>query len=188
MIRTLTWIGGLTALLVVLVAGRYAYRTLMLWDGRTPEGYQMLTAMPGASGFEPKALPAGPRLENQSTTDLAVNFGYKVGDTPYSYSLVLRFPQGANDGQATLTVRHATRSASLDAAAVRRWDEPRKAFSVALTDTFAVQPAVPALCLKAVIGPRQAGYDLKDASLCIAQRDGSGACHLETLACGLIRQ
>ena len=188
MIGPFRLIAGAVALLLLLVAGRYAYRALMLMDGRTPEGYQMLTSMPGAAGFEPKALPPGPVLENQSTTDLAVNFGYKVGEIPYSYSLALTFPDRADAGRATLTVRHATRAASVDGEALRRWDEPRKAFAVALTDTFAVEPAVPSLCIKAVIGPERKDYDLKAASLCIAQRDHAGNCHPETLACGLIRQ
>ena len=188
MIRPLKWIGGLVALLVVLVAGLYAYRTLMLWEGRTPEGYLLLTPMPGTPGFEPTVMPARPTLANQSATDVAVDFGYKVGAIPYSYSLALSFSAGSNDGNATLTVRHATRSASVEAPVVRRWDEPRKAFSVALTGALAVEPAVPALCLKAVIGPNPTRYDLTAASLCVAQRDGTGACHPETLACGKIHQ
>ena len=188
MSRPLKLIGGAAVLLILLVAGRYAYRVLMLWDGRTPEGYQMLTALPDTPGFEPKIMPAGPVLDNQSTTDLAVNFGYNVGHIPYSYSLALAFPPSSDTGHATLTVRHATRSASVETDVSRRWDEPRKAYAVALTGTFAIDPAVPSLCIKAVIGPSQKNYDLKEASLCVAQRDTAGTCHPETLACGRIRQ
>ena len=87
-----------------------------------------------------------------------------------------------------MTVRHSNRSASVESVAVRRWDEPRKAYSVALQNRFDLEPSVPALCIKAVIGPDEASYDLKNGSLCIAERDGNGTCHPETLACGLIRQ
>jgi hypothetical protein len=187
MTRTLTLIGGLVVLMAALVAGLYAYRSLMLYDGRTPEGYPMLTALPGSQSFEPINLPKAPVLENQSTSDLAVNFGYKVGGIPYSYSLELAFPPGATAGRAKVTARHATRSATIDAPANRAWDEPRKAYAVALEDKFDIDPAVPALCIKAVIGPRDVGYELSGASLCIAQRDNRGTCHPETLACGLIR-
>ena len=87
MTRPLKLIGGAIALVLILVAGLYTYRSVMLWDGRTPEGYQMLTVVPNASGFEPAALPPGPVLENQSMSDLAVNFGYKVGGIPYPIRL-----------------------------------------------------------------------------------------------------
>lgn len=175
-------------LLIVLVVGLYVYRTVMLWDGRTPEGYKLLTAMPDAMGFEPTDLPKGPVLENQSTSDLAVNFGYRVGDIPYSYSLVLAFAPQGMDGHATVTARHSTRSASVETATVRRWDAPRKAYAVALHEKFNIQPTVPSLCIKAVIGPDPSNYDLKDGSICVAQRGTNGDCHAETLACGLIRQ
>lgn len=175
-------------LLVVLLGGLYVYRALMLWDGRTPEGYQLLTAVPDSMGFEPTELPKRPVLENQSTSDLAVNFGYRVGNVPYSYSLVLAFAPKGTDGHATVIARHATRSASIETATARRWDEPRKSYAVALQEKFDIQPSVPSLCIKAVIGPDQSNYDLKDGSVCVAQRDGHGGCHPETLACGLIRQ
>lgn len=196
MTRPLRLFGGVIALVLLLTAGLYSYRSLMLLDGRTPEGYQLLTPMADAQSFEPRALPAEPVLENQSPTDLAVNFGYKVAGIPYSYSLELMFPsKGAGKpdaasldiGKAKITVRHATRGATVDGAVTRRWDAPRHAYAVAVEDGFQLEPAVPALCVKAVIGPSQTGYDLKDASLCIAQRDVKGACHAETLACGLIR-
>ena len=187
MARPFKFAGGVVLLVVVLVGGLYAYRSLMLWGGRTPEGYQMLTPMPGATGFEPTALPVKPVLESQSSKDLAVNFGYKVGDVPYSYSLVLAFPADSEEGRAVVTVRHSNRSTSSESKAVRRWDEPRKAFAVALEHTFNIQPKVPALCIKAVIGPNRTAYDLHDASICIAQRDATGQCHPETLACGVIR-
>ncbi len=188
MTRPFKLVGGLAILMVVFVSGLYAYRSLMLWGGRTPEGYQMLTPIPGASGFEPSMQPPGPILDNQSSSDLAVNFGYKVGGIPYSYSLVLEFPRESEDGRAVVTVRHSNRSASSQSTTSRRWDEPRKAFAVAINETFDSEPKAPALCLKAVIGPSKSNYDLKDATLCIAQRDASGQCHPETLACGLIRQ
>ena len=181
-------IGGAVLVLLLLVLGLYAYRKLMLFGGRTPEGYELLTAMPGATGFEPTALPSGPVLENESTSDLAVNFGYKVGTTAYSYSLALSFPGGDEHGKAKVIARHAAHSASVEATAIRRWDEPRKAYAVALIDDFGSPPGVPSLCIKAVVGPSQARFDLKDGSICIAQRDRTGQCHPETLACGLIRQ
>lgn len=187
MSRPFKLIGGLVALVLVLMAGLYGYRSLMLYEGRTPEGYQLLTPMPGVEGFEPKAMPPGPTLTNQSASTLAVNFGYKVGNIPYSYSLALTFPDGSTSGHATMTVRHANRDASVEASTVRRWDEPRKAYIVALQDRFDIEPAVPALCVKAVIGPQASSYDLRDASICVAQRDAGGNCHPETLACGLIR-
>ena len=179
---------GVGVLLVVLVGGLIGYRSLMLYDGRTPEGYPLLTAIEGSEGFEPTTLPAKPVLENQSTDDLVVNFGYRVADISYSYSLALAFPDGGEQGQAKLVARHDARGATLDVPVVRRWDEPRHAYAVALADRFAIDPAVPALCVKAVIGPNLATYDLKDATLCIAQRDVGGGCHPETLACGAIRQ
>ncbi len=186
MFRPFKFIGGLVALVVLLVAGLYAYRSLMLYEGRTPEGYQLLTPV-AAQSFEPQTLPQEPVLANQSPRDLAVNFGYKVGTIPYSYSIALSFPGPDDVGRAIVTVRHSTRDASVEASTVRRWDEPRKAYAVALQDKFDIQPAVPALCIKMLIGPQTKSYDLHDASLCVAQRDVSGACHPETLACGLIR-
>ena len=179
---------GVVLLFGVLVSGLYGYRSLMLWGGRTPEGYQLLTPMPGATGFEPSTQPSGPVLESQSSSDLAVNFGYKVGGIPYSYSLVLDFKRDADQGHAILTVRHSNRSASSESDTVRHWDEPRKAYAVALADAFSLEPKAPALCLKAVIGPSKTRYDLADGSICIAQRDATGECHPETLACGIIRQ
>ena len=74
---------------------------------------------------------------------------------------------------------------------MRRFDEPRHAYAVALSGSFGAPsrggPVVPALCIKAVIGPSKADYDLTGASICVAQRDAAGECHPETLACGLIR-
>ena len=107
---------------------------------------------------------------------------------PYSYSLMLAFAHDADEGQATVTVRRANRSASTVCAVARRWDEPRGAYAVAVTDRFDAEPKAPALCMKAVIGPSKGSLDLRNASLCIAQRDTDGQCHAETLACGLIRQ
>lgn len=185
--RVLATLGALAALIVVLVAGRYAYRSLMLFDGRTPEGFELLTRMPGAAGFEPTALPPGPRLENQASGSLDVEFGYKVDAIPYSYSLDLAFPASAQEGKASVTVRHATRSQTVTMKAVRRWDTPRGAYAVALEPVFDMQPSVPALCIKTVIGPSLATLQLKDGSICVARRDRDGQCHPETLACGLVR-
>ncbi len=188
MTRSFKVIGGAVLVPLLLVLGLFAYRKLMLFGDRTAEGYELLTAMPGATGFEPTILPSGPVLENQSTGDLAVNFGYKVGTTAYSFSLALSFPDKDEHGKAKVIARHATQSASVDATAVRRWDEPRKAYAVALIDDFGSPPGVPSLCIKAVIGPSETRFDLKDGSICIAQRDRAGHCHPETLACGLMRQ
>ena len=186
--RSLKLIGGACALAVLLVAWRVGYRAFVQSQGRTPEGYLLLTAIPDASGFEPKDLPSGPILSNQSASDVAVNFGYKVGGIPYSYSLSLAFPPKAEAGNATLTARHGGRDASVDTPAIRRWDAPRKAFSTALEARVDPRPAVPALCIKTVLGPSDTSFELEGASICIAQRDATGACHPETLACGLIRQ
>lgn len=188
MSRPLKLIGGAIALVVLLVAGLYARRALMLYDGQTPEGYRLLTALPDAESFEPKTLPDGPVLENQSPSDLEVNFGYKVGGIPYSYTMALRFRGSGDDGRATVTVHHGARDASVETNVVRRWDAPRDAYAVAVEDKFdIIQPPVPSLCIKAVVGAQTKSYDLKAASICVAQRDGTGTCHPETLACGLIR-
>ena len=181
-------VAGVVLALVVLVGGLYALRSLMSVNGRTPEGYPLLASVPGAAGFEPGTMPDKPVLGNESTSDLAVNFGYRVADTSYSYSLDLAFPNHGEQGHAKLIARHATRSAAVDVPVTRRWDAPRGAYQVAVQDRFDIEPPVPALCLKAVIGPSLATYDLKTASICIAQRDSKGDCHPETLACGQIRQ
>ena len=159
----------------------------MLSQGRTPEGYALLTALPGSASFAPAELPAHPVLENSSPDDLVVDFGYRVGGISYSYTLALAFPPGGDQGEARVTARHASRAASVEAATTRLWDAPQDAYAVALQDTFDIDPAVPSLCIKALIGPRRTGYDLAHASLCVAQRDGKGNCHPETLACGQIR-
>ena len=201
--RPLRLAGAVVLLFVLLVGGLYAYRSLMLFDGRTPEGFQLLTPMPNSAGFEPAAQPRGPVLANRSASGgLAVDFGYKVGSIAYSYALTLDLPrdgrqgdasqgdasQGdASQGEAEVTARHANRTASSRTAAVPRWDEPRQAYAVALTETFDTEPKVPALCFKAVVGPSLQHLDLAHASICIAQRDMQGQCHPETLACGLIR-
>ena len=188
------WLGlvGAAVLAVAVVAfGLVGYRAMMRWTGRTPEGYQILTAVPGASGFEPAKLPAGPVLESQSSRDLALNFGYRVAGVAHAYSLVLDFPRDAEEGHATLVARIGRRSLTCESGAVRHFDEPRHAYAVALAGSFKGFPregaAVPALCVKAVIGASKADYDLADASICVAQRDAAGECHPETLACGLIR-
>ena len=181
-------IAGVVLAVAVLIGGLYALRSMMSFNGRTPEGYKLLASVPGAAGFEPETSPATPVLENESTSDLAVNFGYRVADISYSYSLDLAFPDRGEQGHAKLIARHATRSATLDVPVTRRWDAPRGAYQVAVQDRFDIEPPVPALCLKAVIGPSLATYDLKAASICIAQRDSKGDCHPETLACGQIRQ
>jgi hypothetical protein len=185
MSRPLKLLGGALALVILLAGVLYAYRSMMLAEGRTPEGYKLLTAAP-AAGFEPSGLPQRPILANTASQGLAIDFGYVVGGIPYSYSLTLRF-EGSDAGRATVTARHATREASVETPAVRRWDAPRRAFAVALQDRFDLEPAVPALCIKTVIGGDSAPLDLRDASLCVAQMDATGACHPETLACGTIR-
>lgn len=188
MTRALKLAIGLGVLVVVLVAGIYGYRAVMLSEGRTPEGYQLLTSMPGAASFAPEHPPAVPVLENDSPDKLAVDFGYRVAGISYSYSLSLDFPPDADQGKAKVVARHSSREGSVETSATRFWDAPRQAYAVALQDTFDIDPAVPSLCIKAVIGPERARYDLAHASICVAQRDGKGNCHPETLACGLIRQ
>ena len=178
---------ALAVLVLILVAGGLvAWRTIV--RGRnTPEGYALLTPVPGSAGFEPRKRPSGPALKNTGPSALKVDFGYEVGGTPYGYSLALAFAPGASEGRATVTVHRDGHDASTEGAAARRWDEPRKGYAVALSDKFMISPPVPALCIKAVLGPDLARYDLDDATLCVAQRDGGGACHPETLACGLLR-
>lgn len=187
MIRPAKLIGGLAALVVVLTLGLYLSRSLSLFEGRTPEGAPLLSAVDGATGFEPRAVPQAPMLRNQSDKDLTVDFGYVAGGIPYTYALRLSFPDGADKGRASVTVRHAAREASVTSDVTRRWDAPRKAYSIALQERFDTEPAVPSLCIKAVIGPQTKGYDLSEGSICVAQRDTEGTCHAETLACGQIR-
>ena len=174
---------ALLLLVLVLVVGWVTWRTI--FEGRDQAGASTLTPIPGAIGFEPRDRPSGPIL--RSKAGVGVDFGYKVGGTLYAYSLALAFPAGAEQGRATLVVRHDGRDASTETEAVRRWDEPRKAYAVALADKFMISPPVPSLCIKAVIGPSLERYDLADGTLCVAQRDASGTCHPETLACGLLR-
>ena len=176
-------LGGLAALLVVVVGGYL----LIHPAGRTPEGDPLLTAIPNAASFSPRELPGAPVLVAAPGPDLAVAFGYRVAGTSYSYTLTLHFSTDAEAGTATVTARHADANASSETPALRLWDAPRNAYAVALQDKFDMSPGVPALCLKALIGPEKTRYDLKDASICVAQRDGGGNCHPETLACGQIR-
>ena len=86
-----------------------------------------------------------------------------------------------------ITAQRDGHSASTDTAAVRRLDEPRKAYSVALSDKFMLSPPVPGLCIKAVVGPDLDHIDLKDGTICVARRDADGNCHPETLACGHLK-
>lgn len=176
-------VAGVVAVLVAVGA----FFLLTRPSGRTREGDLLLTAVPDARSFAPREMPTAPVLVDTSAHDLAVDFGYRVAGTSYSYTLALRFPPQGDDGTATVTARHAGKTATATTPALRLWDAPRDAYSVALEDKFAMDPAVPALCIKAVIGPSKTGYDLSRASLCVAQRDGAGVCHPETLACGQIR-
>ena len=186
--RALKLAVGVGVLVVVLVVGLYGYRALMLSQGKTPEGYPLLTSMPGAVSFAPEPLPADPVLVNQSDGKFAVAFGYRVAGISYSYALSLDFPPDADQGTATVVARHSSREGSAETSVTRFWDAPRDAYAVALQDTFDIDPAVPSLCIKALIGPKRTGYDLSHASICVAQRDGKGNCHPETLACGQIRK
>ena len=174
--------GGVAVLVAV-----GAFFLLTRPSGRTPEGDLLLTAVPDAGSFSPRDLPAAPVLVDTSARDLAVGFGYRVAGTSYAYSLSLRFPPQGDAGTATVTARHAGKTATATTPALRLWDAPADAYAVALEDKFDMDPAVPSLCIKAVIGPSTTGYDLSHASLCVAQRDGTGVCHAETLACGQIR-
>ena len=186
MSRTLKTVAAVVLVLILLVGGLVAWRVAVR-GANTPEGFALLTPVPGASGFEPKQRPSGPVLHNRAPGSLAVDFGYKVGGVPYGYSLALTFAPGAEQGRAAVTVHRDGRTASTDSEAVRRFDEPRKAYAVALSDKFMISPPVPALCIKAVVGPDLARYDLADGTLCVAQRDADGTCHPETLACGVLR-
>ena len=186
MSRTLKTVALVVLVVILIVGGLIAWRVVVR-SLRTPEGFALLTPVPGSIGFEPKHRPRGPVLRNQAPGSLAVDFGYKVGGVPYGYSLALTFAPGAEQGRAVVTVHHDGRTASTDSAATRRFDEPRKAYSVALSTKFMISPPVPALCIKAVVGPDLARYDLADGTLCVAQRDADGTCHPETLACGVLR-
>jgi hypothetical protein len=141
-------------------------------------------------GTEPVALPATPVLKNNAADPglLDLSFGYKVGSTAYAYHLSLAFPADADKG--TMDLAPPT-GKTADAAAFpveRRFSESRKAYLIAVSrDLGAMVPAVPSLCVRAVVGPSKAGFDLSDASLCVMQRDQDGRCHPTTLACGLIR-
>ena len=144
-----------------------------------------LTPVRGASGFEPRERPSGPVLRSKGAGGLDVDFAYCPGQGCCDYRLVLAFAPGAAEGRATLVARRDGRVATLESPAVRRWDEPRRSYSVALSDPG--RGAAPALCIKAVIGPSLDALDLADGTLCAAQRDAGGTCHPETLACGLLR-
>ena len=185
--RTLKTVAVVVLALILVVGGLVAWRIVVRGTRSTPEGFAMLTPVPGATGFEPRDRPSGPVLQNRDPGSLAVDFGYKVGGVPYGYSLALTFAPGAEQGRASIAVHHDGRTASTDSEAVRRYDEPRKAYAVALSDKFMISPPVPALCIKAVVGPDLTRYDLADGTICVAQRDAGGACHPETLACGLLR-
>ena len=187
MSRTLKIAAFAVLVLLLIVGSLVASRIVRRGARNTPEGYAMLTPVPGATGFEPKDRPSGPVLPNRAPGSLAVEFGYKVGGVSYGYALALAFAPGAEQGRASVTVHHEGHTASTDSEETRRFDEPRKAYSVAVSDKFMISPPVPALCIKAVIGPDLARYDLADGTICVAQRDANGTCHPETLACGLLR-
>ncbi len=178
---------ALALLVVILIVGGLVAWRVVVRGTRSPEGFTLLTPVPGATGFEPKDRPSGPVLRNRAPGSLAVDFGYKVGGVPYGYSLALTFAPGREQGRAVVTVHRDGRTASTDSEATRRYDEPRKAYSVALSDKFMISPPVPALCIKAVVGPALARYDLADGTLCVAQRGADDTCHPETLACGVLR-
>ena len=186
--RSLKTVALVVLVLILVVGALVAWRFAGRGTGTTPEGFALLTPVPGATGFEPKDRPTGPELRNHAPGSLAVDFGYKVGGVPYAYSLALTFAPGAEQGRVTVTVHRDGRTASTDSEASRRFDEPRHAYSVALSTRFMISPPVPALCIKAVLGPDLARYDLAEGTLCVAQRDADGTCHPETLACGLLRQ
>jgi hypothetical protein len=70
----------------------------------------------------------------------------------------------------------------------RHFSDSRKAYLIAVShDLSKMTPAVPSLCVRAVLGPSKTRFDLSDASLCVMQRDQDGRGHPATLACGVIR-
>lgn len=172
---------------LVLVGTVIVLEAYRLTSGSRPQSHAALTPMPGASGFEPKEPPSGPMLRNKAPGALDVDFAYVVGGTSYDYALALSFAPGATQGKATVRVLRGENAASTESDAVRRWDEPRHAYAVALADKFTISPPVPSLCIKAVVGPDLARFDLADGTICVAQRGTDGSCHPETLACGLLR-
>lgn len=187
MSRSLKTLALVVLFAILVVGGLVAWRIVARGMRSTPDGFALLTPVPGAIGFEPKERPSGPVLRNRAPGSLAFDFGYKVGDVAYGYSLALAFQAGAEQGRASVTVHHDGHEASTDSEATRRFDAPRQAYAVALADKFMISPPVPALCIKLVTGPDLARYDLADGTICVAQRGADGTCHPETLACGLLR-
>lgn len=187
MSRSLKTLAVVVLVAILVVGGLVAWRIVARATRSTPDGFALLTPVPGATGFEPEHRPSGPVLRNRAPGALAVDFGYKVGDIAYGYSLTLAFQPGAEQGRATVTVHHDGHTASTDSEATRRFDAPRQAYAVALADKFMISPPVPALCIKLTTGPDLARYDLADGTICVAQRGADGSCHPETLACGLLR-
>ena len=177
---------------VVAVAGAGA---LVVAKRRAPAGApvdpsEVLRATRAEDGgTEPVALPDGPVLRNTSRDPgrMVVDFGYRTGAGAFVYRLGLAFAGEAETGTMDLGVPRGATDSLDQFPAERRWSGSRGAYLVAVSHALARRPAVPSLCVRAVIGPTKAGFDLHDASLCVMQRDGDGRCHPTTLACGLIR-
>jgi hypothetical protein len=141
-------------------------------------------------GTEPVALPATPVLKNNAADPglLDLTFGYKVGATAYAYHLALAFAPESDKGTLDLAPSSGKIDDGASVPVERRFSESRKAYLVAVSrDLGKLAPAVPSLCVRAVVGPSKTSFDLSEASLCVMQRDQDGRCHPSTLACGLIR-
>lgn len=182
---------GLCLLFLVVAGSALVYRSTRPPSATSADAATTLSATQAEDGgTEPVALPATPVLKNNAADPglLDVSFGYKVGNTAYAYHLALAFPADADKGTMDLAPAGGKSPAAATFPVERRFSDSRKAYLIAVSrDLGAMTPAVPSLCVRAVVGPSKASFDLGDASLCVMQRDQDGRCHPTTLACGLIR-
>ena len=182
---------GLCLLFLVVGGSALVYRGTRAPTAAVADAAITLSAARAEEGgTEPVALPSTPVLKNAATDpkSLAVDFGYKVGKTAYAYHLAFAFAPDADMGTMELAPTNG-KAADLNPFPVERhFSESRKAYLIAVShDLGTMTPAVPSLCVRAVVGPSKTSFDLRDASLCVMQRDQDGRCHPTTLACGLIR-
>jgi hypothetical protein len=189
MISNLKLAAALCLLFLVVAGSALVYRNTRPPSAAIADAATTLTATQAEDGgTEPVALPATPVLKNNAADPglLDVTFGYKVGSKAYAYHLALAFAPDADKGTMDL---ETPQGKTADAFPIeRRFSETRKAYLIAVSrDLGAMVPAVPSLCVRAVVGPSKTSFDLGDASLCVMQRDQDGRCHPTTLACGLLR-
>ncbi|WP_158809513.1 hypothetical protein [Beijerinckia sp. L45] len=182
---------ALCLLFLVVAGSALVYRNTRPPSATSADPATVLSATKAEDeGTEPVALPATPVLKNAAADPglLDVAFGYKVGSTAYAYHLALAFAPDADKGSMTLATPQSQPVDAVTFPVERHFSESRKAYLIAVSrDLGTMTPAVPSLCVRAVVGPSKTGFDLTDASLCVMQRDQDGRCHPTTLACGLIR-